>query len=311
MFNVQKNIILAPLTSFNIGGPAKYFVETKSATDICEALEFAAEKKLDYFILGGGSNVLVSDKGFDGLVIKIKSENINVNKEEQFIETEAGLNLATLVKEAAENGLSGLEWAAGIPGTIGGALRGNARAFGGDMASVVENVVALDTKDMQIKTFSNSQCEFSYWGSIFKKDPNLIVVAAKIKMQAGNKEKIMQKNREIINKRISSQPQGSPSAGSFFLNPVVDNEKLRKEFETDTGTKCQENKIPAGWLIDQIGLRGKKIGGAMISEKHGNFLVNAGGATAEDVIMLSSLVKENIRQKFNIQLESEVRLVGF
>ncbi len=311
MLNIQENIILALYTSFKIGGPARYFVETKSATDICEALEFAAEKKLNYFILGGGSNILVSDQGFDGLVIKVKSGNINVNKEKLFIEVEAGLNLATLVKKAAENGLSGLEWAAGIPGTVGGAVRGNARAFGGDMAAVVENVVVLNTKDMQIKTFSNNQCEFNYWGSIFKKDPGLIVVAVKIKMQAGDKEKIIQKNKEIINKRIDAQPQGSPSAGSFFLNPVVADEKLKKEFEQEKGIKCIDGKIPAGWLIDQIGLRGKKIGGAMISEKHGNFLVNAGGATAEDVIILSSVIKQKIRQKFNIQLESEVKLVGF
>jgi len=207
--------------------------------------------------------------------------------------------------------LSGMEWAAGIPGTLGGAVRGNARAFGDDMASVTESVEFLDVSNMQIKNFKKEQCEFNYWGSIFKKDPNLIVLSAKIKLQSGNKEEIAQKNREIINKRINAQPQGSPSAGSFFLNPVVTDEKLRKEFEQEKGIKCIDGKIPAGWLIDQIGFRGKKVGGAMISEKHGNFLVNAGGATAEDIIMLSSIIKQKIRQKFNIQLESEVKLVGF
>jgi len=311
MLNIQENIILAPYTSFKIGGPAKYFVEAQNKDEISEAIKYAAEKKLPYFILGGGSNILVSDKGFDGLAIRIKADKISVDEKQKLIEIDSGASLAGLVKQAAEAGLSGMEWAAGIPGTLGGAVRGNARAFGDDMASVTESVEFLDVSHMQIKNFKKEQCEFNYWGSIFKKDPNLIVLSAKIKLQSGKKEEIAQKNREIINKRINAQPQGSPSAGSFFLNPIVADEKLRKEFEQEKGIKCIDDKIPAGWLIDQIGFRGKKVGGAMISEKHGNFLVNAGGATAEDIIMLSSIIKQKIRQKFNIQLESEVKLVGF
>jgi UDP-N-acetylmuramate dehydrogenase len=130
-------------------------------------------------------------------------------------------------------------------------------------------------------------------------------------LQTGDKEKIQKEIKETIEKRISVQPQGFSSAGSFFLNPVVTDEKLRQEFEKETGAKCKDNKIPAGWLIDQVGLRGKKIGGAMISEKHANFIVNTGNATAEDVIMLASIIKQKVRTKFGVQLVEEVKFLGF
>lgn len=228
MISIKENVILAPYTSFKIGGPAKYFVEAQNRDEISEAIKYAAEKKLPYFILGGGSNILVSDKGFDGLAIRIKADKISVDEKQKLIEIDSGASLASLVKQATESNLSGMEWAAGIPGTLGGAVRGNARAFGGDMASVVESVEFLDVSHMQIKNFKKEQCEFNYWGSIFKKDPNLIVLSAKIKLQSGSKEEIAQKNREIINKRIAAQPQRNPSAGSFFLNPVVADENCGK-----------------------------------------------------------------------------------
>jgi UDP-N-acetylmuramate dehydrogenase len=266
---------------------------------------------LTYFILGGGSNLLINDKGFDGLIIKIKTDKIQVDKKQQLIIAESGVNLTSLVGQATEAGLSGMQWAAGIPGTLGGAVRGNARAFGKDMATVIESVEVFDISEMKNKIFNNIQCKFNYEGSIFKKNLNLIILSAKIKLQTGDKEKIQKEIKETIEKRISVQPQGFSSAGSFFLNPVVTDEKLRQEFEKETGAKCKDNKIPAGWLIDQVGLRGKKIGGAMISEKHANFIVNTGNATAEDVIMLASIIKQKVRTKFGVQLVEEVKFLGF
>jgi len=311
MLNIQENVLLAPLTTFRIGGPARYFVKAQSVDELHEAVKYAMDKNLALFILGGGSNLLVSDKGFDGLVIKIEMKDFSLDQKQQSIIVGSGIYLYQAINKSIEAGLTGLEWAAGIPGTIGGAVRGNARAFGKDIGSVVESVDAFDTEDMEVKNFNNAQCEFSYWGSLFKKKPNLIILSAKIKLAPGNKEKSQEEFREITGKRISVQPQKASSPGSFFLNPVVTDEKLRQEFEQEKGIKPKDDKLPAGWIIDRAGLRGKKIGGAMISEKHGNFLVNAGDAMAEDVVMLESLVKQQVRDKFGIQLESEVNHIGF
>jgi UDP-N-acetylmuramate dehydrogenase len=311
MLKIQENIPLAPYSSFKIGGPAKYFIEAQSVAELCEAVQYAADKNLDYFILGGGSNLLISDQGFSGLVIKVKLNGLYLDEQKQLITAEAGVYLAGVVNKSAQAGLTGMEWAAGIPGTLGGAVRGNARAFGKNMATVVESVEAFDSNDIKIKNFSNAECEFNYWGSLFKKNKNFIILSVKIKLAVGNKEKIQEEIKKIQDKRISGQPQGVGSAGSFFLNPVVTDEKLRREFEEEKGMKAKDDKLPAGWIIEKAGMQGKKIGGAMISEKHANFLVNTGSATAEDVIMLSSLVKQQVRDKFGIQLESEVSLLGF
>ena len=301
MLSIKENIELAYYTSFKIGGKARYFAEVANENELQEALQYALKNKLDFFILGGGSNILISGKGFNGLIIKLGAKTKLKIIENNSIECFAGESLANVVNFARDNSLSGLEWAAGIPGTLGGAVRGNARAFGKDMATAIESVEAFDISEKKVKNFDNIQCEFNYEGSIFKKNANLIVLSAKIKLTTGDKEEIQEEIKKTIEKRISVQPQGFGSAGSFFLNPVVIDEKLRQEFEKETGAKCKDNKIPAGWLIDQAGLRGKKIGGAMISDKHANFIVNTGDATAEDVIMLASIIKQKIRRFAHIR----------
>jgi len=156
MLNIQKNIELSPYTSFKIGGKAKYFVEVGNKDELKEALQYALENKLNFFILGGGSNLLINDKGFDGLIIKIKTDKIQVDKKQQLIIAESGVNLTSLVGQATEAGLSGMQWAAGIPGTLGGAVRGNARAFGKDMATVIESVEVFDISEMKNKIFNNN-----------------------------------------------------------------------------------------------------------------------------------------------------------
>ncbi|HAI73848.1 TPA: UDP-N-acetylenolpyruvoylglucosamine reductase [Candidatus Moranbacteria bacterium] len=328
---IQQNIPLAPFTTFHIGGPAKFFAEVSSEKNLSEALDFAREKNLKIFILSGGSNVLISDDGFDGLVIKIndaenrKQSGIKLSGEN--IECWSGESLASVVKFVAENSLAGLEWAAGIPGTIGGAVRGNAGAFGEEMANVVESVkvceilknskvCGMDYKPVPAnsleicKILTKEACGFSYRNSIFKKNKNLIILSAKLRLEKGDQEKIKNKIKEFLEKRTKSQPKGF-SAGSFFQNPVVKNQKLLEQFEKDTGSKAREGKIPAGWLIDESGFRGKKIGGVMISEKHSNFIVNTGNGTAQDVVMLASIIKQKLREEFNVQLKEEVQYVGF
>lgn len=303
MINIQQNISLAPYTTFKIGGPARFFAEVQNEEELLEALNFAQKNNLEIFVLGGGSNILVSDEGFNGLVIKIIASL-------ESLKCWAGNNLSEVVKLAKEHSLTGLEWAAGIPGTIGGAIRGNAGAYNFDMSGVVEEIKVIEIQELKIKTFNNKDCKFSYRSSIFKENKNLIMVSAILKLQKGDKAEIENKIKEILKKRSEKIPQGQ-SAGSFFQNPIVDNPELIKRFEKDTGIACKDNKIPAGWLIEEVGLKGKKIGGAMVNEEHGNFVINKGSAKAQDVIILASLIKQQVRDKFGVELKEEVQYVGF
>ncbi len=308
---IQQNIPLAPFTTFRIGGPAKFFCAVKNETELLEALDFAKEKKLKIFTLSGGSNILISDNGFDGLVIKINNEQANIKLSEKNIDCWAGESLAGIVNFATENSLAGMEWAAGIPGTIGGAVRGNAGAFGEEMANIVDSVRVCEISNpSKPKILTKKDCDFSYRSSIFKKNKNLIILSAKLKLEKGEQAEIKDKMKELLEKRMKNQPRGF-SAGSFFQNPVVKNQKLLEQFEKDTGTKSREGKIPAGWLVDEAGFRGKKIGGVMVSEKHANFVVNTGNGTAQDVVMLASIIKQKLREEFDVQLKEEVVFVGF
>lgn len=311
MLNIQENVLFKNYTTFRIGGPAKFFVEVKNEAELIEALQYARNNNLEFFIIGGGSNLLVSDKGFKGIVIQCKLTTYNLQLTTNTIETAAGVPLALVVNISAQNSLAGMEWAAGIPGTIGGAVRGNARAYGKNTGMAIESVKVLDMNDMQVKNFNKEECEFEYWGSIFKSKPNLIILSANFKFKPGNKEESQKIIRETVAKRIAAQPQGVGNPGSFFLNPLVSDQKLREEFERDRGTKCRGDNLPAGWIIERAGLKGRKIGGAMVSEKHANFIVNTGEATAEDVIMLVSLIKQQVRDKFGIELQGEVQYLGF
>ena len=309
MIKIQKNVPLAEYTTFKVGGLAKFFVCAKNEDELVAAVEYAKENGLAIFVLGGGSNILVSDKGFDGLVIKLENKQWEI--EGEILECGAGAVLFDVVKDVAQNNLSGFEWAAGIPGTFGGAVRGNAGAFWGDMSANIESVRALRMEDNVIEEFSKEGCEFGYRSSFFKKSGNLIVLSAKMRFKEGNREKSFVEMDDIVDKRVTKQPQDMPSAGSFFQNPVVEDPELVKKFEQDIGAPSRGGKVAAGWLIDQLGLRGKKIGGAMVSEKHANFLVNGGGAKAEDVIILVSYLKQQVRDNLGVQLVEEVQYVGF
>ncbi|MFZ2226353.1 MAG: UDP-N-acetylmuramate dehydrogenase [Candidatus Moraniibacteriota bacterium] len=302
--NIQKNIPLAPFTTFKIGGPASFFVEVKDETELLEALDYAKEKGLEIFMLGGGSNVLFSDNGFDGLVIRMQE-----SKEDKYW---AGNSLAGLVNFFKENSFTGLEWAMGIPGTIGGAVRGNAGAYGGQMADNLESVRALEISAdrSNIREYEKKDCEFGYRDSLFKKNKKIIVLSVKLRLERGRKEAIAEKMQETITKRNVVVPKGL-SAGSFFQNPTVENLELRRKFEKDTGAKVQDGKVPAGWLIEEVGFCEKKIGGIVVSGKHANFFINDGTGTAEDVITLSSMIKQKLRKEFDVQIKEEVMYVGF
>jgi UDP-N-acetylmuramate dehydrogenase len=299
---IQENVLLAKYTTFKIGGPAKFFAETDNESDLLSLLDLAKKNNWKFFILGGGSNVLISDDGFDGLVIKMKTAR------DKFW---AGNSLASLVGDCQENFFSGLEWAVGIPGTIGGAIRGNAGAYGGCVGSIIETVRVLNLKNGEIENYSCEKCQFEYRSSIFKKNEKLVVLSVALALKKeNNRDVIREKMHEILQKRCEKIPQNF-SAGSFFQNPLVTDRELISQFERDSGTKNIDGKIPAGWLIDEVGLRGKKIGGVMISENHANFIVNMGTGTAQEVVILSGIIKQKVRHKFHIQLKEEVVYVGF
>ena len=347
---IQENISLSKYTSFKIGGPARYFCVVKDIDEIKEALEFTGKKKLKVFVLGGGSNLLIADKGFDGLVIRIQNSKFKIQNSN--IICGSGLSLAKLVFELAEADLTDIEWAAGIPGTVGGAIANNAGAFGKCMEDVVKEVEVLEinrwlhSPDRAVepiaqkgststhllpsssqggqargelsqwnqRMFTNKQCQFSYRNSIFKKEKKYIILDAVLKLEKGDQEKSKKTIAEILESRREKQPLEHPSAGSVFKNPVVNDQhldKLKKEFP-ELNKIVKNNTIPAGWMIEQIeGLKGKKVGGAMVSEKHCNFIINTGNAKAEDVVILISLIKQKVRNHFRIQLKEEIEYIGF
>jgi len=280
----QRNISLAKYTTFRIGGQAKYFFIAKTKKDLILAIQEAKRKKLPFFILGNGSNVLISDKGFDGLVIKIQNSKFKIQNSK--IIAEAGVYLGKLVNESAVKGLSGLEWAIGIPGTVGGAVYGNAGAFKKSMGDVVEEVELYDTKNQEFKILKNKNCKFDYRDSIFKHNKNLIIVSATIKLKKSNKKETKKKIKEYLNYKRKTQPLSFHSAGSIFKN---------------------SKNFSAAELIERCNLKGKKIGKAKISEKHANFIINLGGAKAKDVIKLINLIKKSVKNKFGIILKEEIQ----
>lgn len=309
MFALKRNIPLSEHTTFHIGGPADFYAEASGALEIAQALEYADKHHLPAYILGGGSNVIFPDAGFRGLVIKLQDGGIHIHGDK--ISAGAGMPLFNVVWAAKDASLAGIESLAGIPGSYGGAVRGNAGAFGTEIGDAITAVKGFDRDTGMIREFKRDECKFTYRSSIFKENPNLLILSADIKLRQGNKEELEQIIKATVAKREKKHPQDAWCAGSFFMNPVVKDEKLRKEFEKDLGMKPKDEKLPAGWLIDHVGLRGKKIGGAMMSTLHPNYLINTGDAKAEDVITLASLVKTRVRDELGVKLKEEVQYVGF
>ncbi len=286
LLKVQENIFLAPYTTFKIGGNAKYFFTAKTREDVVQAIKVAQECRLPFFILGSASNLLFPDDGFDGLIIKIEIGDYKL--EADIINAEAGVMFSEIVNVAAKNSLSGLEWAIGIPGTVGGAIRGNAGAFNFSIGDRVEEVEVLEVAELSIKNYQLKDCKFSYRNSVFKASEDLIILSVKFRLKKGNKQEINSQMEKYRLHRIGRHPLKFPSAGSIFKNPPG---------------------MPAGVLIEKAGLKGKILGGAQISEKHCNFIINLGEAKARDVLALIELAKEKVKDKFNISLEEEVMIL--
>ena len=303
MFMVQENVPLAPLTTFQIGGPARYFVEVSGEDEIREALGWARERGVPFFVIAGGSNLLVPDAGLDGLVIRVVGKKFDII--DKGLDAGAGCNLLSLIRAASAEGLGGWEKLSGIPGTIGGAVRGNAGAFGPEIKDFVTWVRAINTITEDVHEFSNAECEFAYRMSFFKKNPEWIILDVHLALYGGAASVSKWLIDETIKEREKRHIQNVRAAGSFFTNPVVP-QHIINMFEEEKQVKSRGGRAPAGWLVDKCGLKGLQIGGAQVSPQHADYIVNASGAaTAEDVRELAAKVKEEVRRRFDVALVEE------
>ncbi len=296
MFSIDKvksffkgNIMISePLnkyTTIKIGGPADYFVEPLDREDLINLIKYLNEINYPKVIIGTGSNILISDSGFRGCVINLEHGFNKIKVEDTSVYAEAGVKLSKLVDVCLENSLIGIETLAGIPGTLGGAIVMNAGAYGTEISNYITSVEVLVGE--KIKKLTKLECGFGYRKSNLEKT---IIISANFILPEGDKEKAKERRREFLKKRKESQPVDLPNAGSIFKNP---------------------QGMFAGKLIEDAGLKGLIIGGAKVSEKHGNFIVNFNNATSDDVINLINVIQKEVYKKFGIKLELEIKLLGF
>jgi len=304
MVGIQKNILLKNHSTFKIGGPARYFTTVRKTPQLVEFLRWAEDRNLPVFVLGNGSNILFPDEIIEGLVIKIQISDIK--QEGEMITCGAGAPLGKILEVSAKNSLSGLEWSAGIPGTIGGAIFGNAGSLGKETKDVVESVKAIRLKDFKTENFSKNACSFSYRSSVFREKGGFIILEARLKLQKSDKKFVEERIKNNLSLRAKKQPLDYPSIGSIFKNVKI-TDKKNPEFKKF----LKAGKIPAAYLVASCGLKGKIIGDAKVSEKHSNFIINLGKASSRDVLNLIVLIKEKVKDKFGIELEEEIILANF
>ncbi len=291
--NYKTNEPLSKYCTYQIGGPADYFLEAGSKEELLEGLKWAHERGIPVFVFGGGSNLLFDDHGFRGLVFRVRAQGILVDGER--ITAEAGAPVSKMVMAALEAGLTGMEAWHGLPGTVGGGVVGNAGCFGVETKDLLEKAEVFWPSE-GVKEMTASELEYAYRDSLLKERQGQlmvgqqprVVLSATYKLKKGDRAAIQAKMNEILRSRAGKQPPGC-STGSFFKNPSPEK--------------------PAGWLIEQCGLKGRQVGKAKISDRHANFLMNTGGATAKEILELAELAKKAVSEKFGIELEQEVVFV--
>lgn len=289
-FYKEENIIIDAemknYVHFRVGGPADILLIPESKEQVIKTIEICREKNIPFYVIGNGSNLLVKDGGIKGVVIKLK-ELKNIKVENNIIEAECGAMLKDVSNEALKNSLTGLEFACGIPGTIGGAVFMNAGAYNGEVSNVIESAEIINNEN-EVVTLSKEELDLGYRSSIIMKN-NYIVLSARFKLEEGDKKDIKEIVDDLTNKRESKQPLEYPSAGSTFKRP---------------------EGYFAGKLIQDAGLKGYTIGGAAVSEKHSGFVINKNGATATDILNLIHHIQEEVKKQFNVELHPEVRIIG-
>ena len=286
---LKKNISLSNFTTWRIGGPAEWIAQPKNHEEIKYLINWINKKKISCNIIGAGSNLLINDKGIKGLSLcmrQLKGIQIDVNK--GILEVFSGEMLPTLARKAAANGLHGLEWAVGIPGTIGGAVVMNAGAQGHCISDYIESITTMSLSG-EYKIINATDLNFGYRYSILQ-DKKLLIVSARLKLESGHAEKIRQVTNENLNHRLRTQPYQDQSCGSVFRNP---------------------EPLKAAKLIEELGLKGLRIGGAEISTIHSNFIINANKATATDVQELIQYIQKKVLNSYGVLLETEVKQCGF
>lgn len=306
MLKIKENIPLAPLTTFEIGGPARYLVGVRTEDDIREALAWAKEKGTKFVVLAGGSNVLIPDGGLDALVVRLRGDLYGCK--DGIVDSWAGTNLLKTIQAMGAQGFGGWEKLAGIPGTIGGAVRGNAGAFGPEIRDFVKKVRALNSETGEIKEFTNAECDFSYRHSFFKDHPEWIITRVHIQLSQVKPAESLRLAEETIAEREKRHLQNVKAAGSFFMNPKAPPEIVAM-FEKEKQTKSREGRVPAGWLIEKAGMKGATVRGAIASLQHPNYIVNQSGATSHDVCNLAQTIKLEVFNRFAVELYEEAAIL--
>lgn len=305
--NFQENVLLKNYSNYKIGGPAKLFAEIGSVEELKETINQVRENNERMFILGGGTNILIDDKGFDGLIIHDQIEGINILDES--IEVGSGVLMKDLLNFCIENSLTGLEWAGGLPGTLGGAVRGNAGAFMGEIKDSILQVRSLDLKTLEEKIRTADTCSFNYRNSIFKSGiaESEFIASVNLNLTQGDRQEIKDKIQQKIDYRINRHPMNYPSIGSTFKNIPFDSlsPELQREFASIVKTDPFP-VVPVTKLLALSDLKGKRIGGAMISDKHPNFIVNIDNASSRDVKTLIDIARQAVKDKYGIDPEEEI-----
>lgn len=306
-YEIRENESLSPYTTLKIGGPALGLIEVYRTEDLNEVTKIAQENNIKFLVIALGSDLLVSDEGYDGLVIVNKTRGIDLISDVE-VEAFSGAVLQDLVDFANNNSLGGFENMAGIPGSVGGAIYGNAGAYGQSISDNILSVKYFDGKSVQ--EFSKDECRFTYRESIFKDNKNWVILSSKFALKKGSSEDLVAKSKETIELRSKKYPPGIKCPGSFFKNIVA------SDLKDDVLVNIPEDKIvygkiPAGYLLEEVGAKGDKLGGIEIASYHGNLFMNNGEGTASDFFELARKYKQKVKEKFNIELESEVQLIGF
>lgn len=288
--DIKEHADLKCLNTYRIAGKARLLLSPYSINDLINTIKTLRENNVKYFILGNGSNIILNDREYDGAIIRLNNLNgIEIHKDMQMAYAEAGAMLPKLSLESINESLTGLEFAAGIPGTVGGSIYGNAGAYNSCILDYVSSVTVLDEK-LELKVLEHEDIQYSYRTSMFKEEKKYIIVAAKFYLKSGDKENSLETIEDRRVRRLSSQPLEYPSAGSVFRNPDGDY---------------------AGRIIEACNLKGYKIGGAEVSEKHANFIINKNNATGKDIYNLINYVHDTIKEKTNVDLVIEQEFIDW
>jgi UDP-N-acetylmuramate dehydrogenase len=297
---------LAPYTRFQIGGPAALFCDTGNTESLIAALNIAAQLALPRMVIGGGTNLVVSDAGFDGVVLRYTGAS--VVREGDALRVETGAVLQDVVDTANSLGLMGLQTMTGIPGYLGGAIYGNAGAYGRSIQEIVENVTIFD--GVRVVTMRNADCQFRYRESIFKARKDWIILSAELRFEASDPRELNKTSTEIRTIRDAKYPPTMKCAGSIFKNLLLADLPARVQRDIPVNV-IREGKVPSAWFLEQIGAKGVRRGDIQVASYHANLIYNDGAGTAEDLVAIIQDLKQRVQERFGMDLEEEVQYIGF